>query len=208
MAIALVFPAFAAHADAVVIAALGDSLTAGYGLEDGQGLVPQLQGWLDAEGVGATLQNAGVSGDTSAGGLARLGWTLGPDVDALIVELGANDMLRGVDPAEVRRNLDAILAQAGEAGLPVLLLGFSAPGNYGPDYQQEFDAIFPELAAAHGADLFPSYFAPLRNADDGSPAARARLMQGDGLHPTAEGVALIVAALGPQVKALAERAAE
>ncbi len=190
-----------------MIAALGDSLTAGYGLGDGEGLVPQMQAWLEAEGVEAVVQNAGVSGDTTAGGLARLGWTLGPEVDALIVELGANDMLRGVDPAEVRRNLDGILTRAGEAGLPVLLVGFRSPGNYGPDYQAEFNAVYPELAEAHGADLFPSYFAPLRAEDDGSQAARGRLLQADGLHPTAEGIALIVEALGPQVKALAERAA-
>nr|WP_226898653.1 arylesterase [Mangrovicoccus algicola] len=206
VAIALIYPAAAAQADAVVIAALGDSLTAGYGLDEDEGLVPQLQARLEAAGVEAELQNAGVSGDTSAGGLARLGWTLGPDVDALIVELGANDMLRGIDPAEVRANLDGILAQAADAGLPVLLIGFSAPGNYGPDYKAAFDAIYPDLAEARGADLFADYFAPLRAADDGTQAARARLLQGDGLHPTAEGIGLIADALVPQVAALAGRA--
>ncbi len=190
-----------------MIAALGDSLTAGYGLGEYEGLVPRLQNWLTTRGVDAVVLNAGVSGDTTAGGLARLDWTLSPDVGALIVELGANDMLRGVDPAEVRSNLDAILAKAGEAGLPVLLLGFRAPGNYGPDYQAQFDAIFPELAEAHGADLFPSFFGPLRARDDGSQKVRSKYLQEDGLHPTAMGVALIVDELGPQVKALAEKAA-
>ena len=208
LAIALVLPGVAARADAVVIAALGDSLTAGYGLPEAEGLVPQLQRWLDAAGVEATMLNAGVSGDTTAGGLARLGWTLTPEVDALMVELGANDMLRGLPPEAARANLNAILTEAQNRGLPVLLVGIKAAGNYGPDYKAAFDAIYPDLARIHGAALVPSFFAPLEALDDGSRAVRARLLQADGLHPTAEGVAAIVEALGPEVAALAERAAE
>lgn len=185
--------------------ALGDSLTAGYGLPEGSGLVPQLQGWLAARGIPATVVNAGVSGDTTAGGLSRLDWSLSPEVGAMIVNLGGNDMLRGIDPGVSRANLDAILTEAGRRHLPVLLVGLRAPGNYGPDYARDFDAIFPDLATRHGADLFPDYFAPLV-AEAGDPAARARLMQPDGIHPSAEGVARIVAALGPQVEALVARA--
>lgn len=190
-----------ADAEAVIIAALGDSLTAGYGLAPDQGLVPQLQAWLDANGAAAVVINAGVSGDTTAGGLSRLDWTLTDDVQALIVALGGNDMLRGLPPAEARANLDAILAGAALRGVPVLLVGLQAPGNYGPDYKAEFDAIYPELAKAHGAALFPDLFAPLR-AGGTDPARLQRLMQPDGIHPGAEAVAMIVAQLGPDVRDL------
>jgi len=193
-----------AGAAGAVIAMLGDSLTAGYGLPDGQGLVPQLQGWMDRQGIEAHLVNAGVSGDTTAGGLARLDWTLTPDVTALVVELGANDMLRGLPPSEARANLDQILARAADRKLKVLLIGFHAPGNWGPDYKTQFDAIFPDLAAKYHVPLYPDYFAALKSVDDGSAATRAELMQGDGLHPSAKGVGLIVPALGPEVAKLAD----
>lgn len=194
----------AARADPVTVAALGDSLTQGYGLPQGEGFVPQLQAWLDAQGVAAQVINAGVSGDTTAGGLARLDWTLTPEVDALIVTLGGNDLLRGIDPATSRANLDAILTRATEKGLPVLLIGMEAPGNYGPDYKAQFDAIYPELAAKHGALRAESFFAPLQQ-DSADPAALTSFMQGDGIHPNAEGVARIVQGLGPVVRDLIAR---
>ena len=196
---ALITAARPALAEPVTVAALGDSLTAGYGLPTEQGLVPQLQAWLDAQGAEVRLLNAGVSGDTTAGGLARLEWTLTPEVDALIVTLGGNDLLRGIDPASSRANLDAILRGAQARGLPVLLIGLPAPANFGPDYQSAFNAIYPELAARYGTLLVPDFFAPL-TADD--PAAPGRFLQADGLHPSAEGVALIVESLGPEVLAL------
>ncbi len=190
-----------AGAKPITVVALGDSLTAGYGLAPEEGLVPRLQAWLTAQGADVVVQNAGVSGDTTAGGLSRLDWALGPDADALIVTLGGNDMLRGLPVAEVRANLDAILAKAADRGLPVLLVGMAAPGNYGPDYKAGFDAIYPELAAARGALLAPDFFAGFKAAgaamDD--PASYAGWMQADGIHPNAEGVGLIVDGLGPRV---------
>lgn len=194
----------AARAEALVLVALGDSLTAGYGLPPEEGLVPQLEGWLTAAGADVVVQNAGVSGDTTAGGLSRLDWALGPEADALMVTLGGNDMLRGIPPQEARANLEAILLRAKERGVPVLLVGMTAPGNYGPEYKAAFDAIYPELAAAHGAVLAPDFFDGFRaaGADLTDPASYAGWMQADGIHPNAQGVGLIVAALGPRVQAL------
>ena len=195
----------AAAAAPVTIAALGDSLTHGYGLPPEQGFVPQLQAWLRAQGLDVTVLNAGVSGDTTAGGLARLDWTLTPEVDALIVELGANDFLRGIDPAAARANLDAILTRAGEAGIPVLLIGLPAPANYGPEYKQQFDAIWPDLAAKHGTLLVSDFFRGLVPPGADPAAERAAVMQPDGIHPNAVGVARIVADVGPDVAALVAR---
>lgn len=197
-----------AVADPVTIVALGDSLTAGYGLEDqADGLVPQLEGWLKARGADVAVQNAGVSGDTTAGGLARIGWALGPEADALIVILGGNDMLRGLDPAGSRANLDAILTEADRRGLPVLLVGMQAPGNFGPDYKTAFDGMYADLAAAHGALLAESFFAGLltAGADPSDPASLAAFMQADGIHPNPAGVTLIVEGLGPKVQELLAR---
>ncbi len=185
-------------AEEVTIAALGDSLTHGYGLPQGQGFVPQLQAWLDAQGAEAQVINAGVSGDTTAGGLSRVGWTLTPDVDAMIVALGGNDLLRGIDPGESRANLDGILAAAQAAKVPVLLVGMKAPGNYGPDYKQAFDAIYPELSAAYETLYLDSFFAGL-GAAASDPAAMRAFAQADGIHPNADGVARIVEGFGPVV---------
>ncbi len=188
--------------------ALGDSLTAGYGLADqGDGLVPQLEGWLKAKGADVVVQNAGVSGDTTAGGLSRLAWALGPEADALIVTLGGNDLLRGLDPAGSRANLEAILTEAGARGLPVLLVAMAAPGNYGPEFKAAFDAMYPELAAQYGAVLAEDFFAGLRavGADPADPASLAAYMQADGIHPNPEGVRLIVEGLGPKVLELLGR---
>lgn len=194
-------------AEPVTVAALGDSLTQGYGLPQGDGLVPQLQAWLDAQGATAQVINAGVSGDTTAGGLARLDWTLTPEVDALIVTLGGNDLLRGIDPATSRANLSAILARAQDRGLPVLLVGLPAPGNYGPDYKADFDAIYPELAQEFGALLVENLFAPLTDGAADAGAATP-YMQDDGIHPNAEGVRRIVQELGPKVQELIARVAD
>lgn len=195
--------AFPVHAE-TVIAALGDSLTQGYGLPRGEGFVPQLEAWLLREGADVRVLNAGVSGDTTAGGLSRVDWTLTEDVDAMIVALGGNDMLRGLDPETARSNLEGILEAASEKEVEVLLVGLAAPGNYGPDYKQEFDAIYPELASKHGTLLFPDMFSPLRTA--GTEDSLARNMQSDGIHPSAEGVALIVEEIGPAVLDLVGRA--
>ncbi len=188
----------------VTVVALGDSLTAGYGLPEGEGLVPRLQAWLDAAGVAATVQNAGVSGDTTAGALARLDWALGPDAQALMVTLGGNDMLRGLPPDQARANLEAIVLAAKARGLPVLLVAMKAPANWGPEYKAAFDAMYGDLAAAHGALLAPDFFAGLAaaGADPADPASLTRWMQADGIHPNADGVAEIVKALGPKVAEL------
>ena len=184
-----------------VIAALGGSLTQGYGLVPEQGFVPQLEAWLIAEGEDVRLINAGVSGDTTAGGLARVDWTLTDDVDAMIVALGGNDLLRAIPPEASRANLDGILKAASTRNIPVLLIGLSAPGNYGPDYKTAFDAIYPELAEEYGALYVESFLGALQaEADQG--AALRQFMQSDGIHPNADGVGKIVAALGPQVRAL------
>ena len=196
-----------AQANEVVIAALGDSLTQGYGLPADQGFVPQLQRWLDARGADARLINAGVSGDTTAGGLARVDWTLTPDVDAMIVTLGGNDLLRGLDPAEARKNIEGILTSAESAEVDVLLVGMEAPGNYGPEYKSQFDAIYPELAAEYGSLYLESFFAGLREGDAlPDPAALRPFFQSDGIHPNAEGVSRIVEGIGPQVLDLIARA--
>lgn len=195
----------AVWSEPVTLVALGDSLTAGYGLEDqADGLVPQLEGWLKAKGHDVVIQNAGVSGDTTAGGLARVDWALGPEAQGVIVILGGNDMLRGLDPGEARANLDAILNKAGERGLPVLLVAMKAPGNYGPEYKADFDWMYGDLAAAHGAVLAEDFFAGLRaaGADPSDPASMAGFMQADGIHPNPEGVRLIVEGLGPKVEEL------
>ncbi|MCV2867669.1 arylesterase [Defluviimonas sp. WL0002] len=192
-------------AEPVTVVALGDSLTAGYGLAPEEGFVAQLQDWLDARGADASVINAGVSGDTTAGGLARTDWALVPETDAVIVTLGGNDLLRGLPPGESRANLDAILKKTDARGLPVLLVPMIAPGNYGPDYKAEFDAIYPDLANAHGARLAPPFLAPIMEEEDRDTALR-EYMQPDGLHPSRAGVALIVDALGPEVLALIEKA--
>lgn len=192
-----------AAAEQVDIVALGDSLTQGYGLIEQEGFVPQMRGWLAEQGASVRLINAGVSGDTTAGGLARVEWSLTPEVDAMIVALGGNDVLRGIDPDHARANLDGILRVATEAGVEVLVVGMEAPGNFGPEYKASFDAIYPELAAKYGTLLADSFFEGLPGND---PAAVRGFMQGDGIHPNAEGVGLIVKALGPDVLELIDRA--
>ncbi|MCX7567828.1 arylesterase [Sulfitobacter sp. F26169L] len=192
-----------AQAGEVVIAALGDSLTQGYGLTQENGFVPQLEAWLRDHDADVRLINAGVSGDTTAGGLARVGWTLEPQVDAMIVALGGNDLLRGLDPAQARSNIEGILQAAQKAEVEVLLIGMQAPGNFGADYKSRFDAIYPELAQAYGTEYFESFFAGLSDGQaPTNPAALRQWFQPDGIHPNAEGVARIVQAIGPAVLAL------
>ncbi len=207
LAAACAAPAQEGGPGTVTIAALGDSLTQGYGLPQADGFVPRLEAWLAENGTPATVVNAGVSGDTTAGGLARVGWTLTPEVDGMIVALGGNDLLRGIDPGTARANLNGILAQARERGLPVLLVGLTSPGNYGPDYKAAFDAIYPELAAEYDAILYADFFAPLVAGATDTAQVRARFMQGDGIHPNAAGVERIVAGIGPDVARLVGRAA-
>ncbi|WP_390911230.1 GDSL-type esterase/lipase family protein [Pseudosulfitobacter sp. SM2401] len=198
IAIVISFWGTVAAAQTVTIAALGDSLTQGYGLQVEDGFVPQLQNWLTAQGADVAMINAGVSGDTTAGGLSRAAWTLTPDVDAMIVTLGGNDLLRGLDPANSRANMDGILAAAQAAGVQVLVIGMQAPGNYGPEYKASFDAIYPELAKAYGALYLESFFEGLGGAGT-DPAALGAFMQGDGIHPNPQGVKRIVEGIGPKV---------
>ncbi len=194
----------AAQAEPVTVAALGDSLTAGYGLVPEEGFVAQMGDWLATRGVEAEIRNAGVSGDTTRGGLSRANWTLTPDVDAMILALGGNDLLRGIDPAQSRANLAGILDKARAAGVEVLLIGLQAPGNYGADFQRDFDAIFPELAQEYGTLYAESWFDGMREAD----GEQAEFFQSDGIHPNARGVALIVEGLGPKVLDLVQRASD
>lgn len=192
-------------AEEIVIAALGDSLTQGYGLRTEAGFVPQLQRWLDTQGAEVRLINAGVSGDTTAGGLARVGWTLTGEVDAMIVALGGNDLLRGIAPEVARANLEGIVQAAQAEDVEVLLVGMQAPGNFGAEYKNGFDAIYPDLAAQYDTALFPDFFAGLAEATGTEdPAALRPYFQGDGIHPNEAGVAEIVARIGPAVLDLAE----
>lgn len=204
MVLALNLSVNSARAEPVIIAAFGDSLTQGYGLPDGDGLVPQLQAWLDAGGHQVKLVNMGVSGDTTAGGLARIDWTLSDDIQGLIVELGGNDILRGLPPAESRRNLEGILQAAVGRGLPVLMIGMEAPGNYGADYKRDFDAIYPQLAAQYRTLLFPVYLAPILDGRSFAEALKS-FMQADGIHPNKAGVGLVVPVLGPYIVDLADK---
>ncbi|HCI06842.1 MAG TPA: arylesterase [Sulfitobacter sp.] len=168
------------------------------------GFVPQLRAWADAQGLEVALSNAGVSGDTTAGGLSRVAWTLTPDVEAMIVTLGGNDVLRGIDPAVSRANLHGILSEAKAADVTVLLIGMKAPGNFGPDYKAEFDSMYPELAEEFNAVFLDSFFAGLGDAIN-DPVALGPYMQGDAIHPNADGVALIVQGVGPKLAELLER---
>jgi len=194
-----------ASAEPLVIAALGDSLTQGYGLPAEDGFVPQLQAWLDDNGADVQLVNAGVSGDTTAGGLSRVGWTLTPDVDGLIVALGGNDLLRGLDPAVSRANIEGILGAAQQAEVEVLLVGMNAPGNFGPEYKASFDTLYPELSAKYETEFLPSFFQGL-SVDGKLPelSQAQEFFQSDRIHPNKQGVAKIVAGIGPKVLALIE----
>lgn len=182
----------------VKIVALGDSLTAGLGLPEKNGFVPRLQAALTAKGIAATIVNAGVSGDTTAGGLARLDWSVPEGTDAVILELGANDMLRGFRPEITREALDAILRRLKDRHIAVLLCGMRAAPNLGGDFALSFEPIYRELAAKYGVLLYPFFL-------EGVAGDRS-LNQHDGLHPTAAGVDRIVGGILPKVEELIGRA--
>jgi len=181
----------------MTIVALGDSLAAGFGLAAKDAFPAKLQAALAAKGIAATIVDAGVSGDTASGGLARLAWSLPDDADGVIVELGANDALRGIDPAVPRNALDAILRRLKERGIPVLLCGMLSPPNLGTDYARAFNAIYPDLARTYDTVFFPFFL-------DGVVTNR-QLIQCDGLHPTAAGVDAIVVNVLPKVEELVAR---
>jgi acyl-CoA thioesterase-1 len=178
-------------AESFRILALGDSLTAGYGLNLEDGFTRQLERKLSAMGYSVRVLNAGVSGDTSAGGRARLSWALTDKPTHAIVELGANDGLRGLDPDAMRNNLDAIIQRLKKAGVAVLFTGMRAPPNLGRTYEDAFNRVFPDLAKKHGVLFYPFFLTGV--------AARPTLNQADGLHPTRDGVAAIVDRITPYV---------
>ena len=188
-------------AERPLILAFGDSLTAGYGLDQGLGFAPQLQGTLRRRGIAAEVVDGGISGDTSEAGKARLGWTLDGlkrKPDLVILELGANDMLRGLDPKLTERNLDSMLAELKRRQVPVLVAGMRGAPNLDPSYIARFEAIYPAIARRHGAALYPFFL-------DGA-AAQPGMIQQDGMHPTFEGVKRIVGGIMPAVEqALAGR---
>ncbi len=184
----------AGAADKPRLMVLGDSLTAGYGLPAADAFPVRLEAALEKEGISATVINAGVSGDTTAGGLARIAWALADKPTHAVVELGANDALRGIDPGTTRRNLDALLARLQAAGVRVLLAGMYAPPNWGREYEEDFRKIYPDLAAKYDIGLYPFFL-------DGV-AARRELNQDDGIHPNEKGVAVIVERILPHVRRL------
>ncbi len=184
----------AAAEQQVRLLAFGDSLVHGYGLHQGDTFPEQLEVALRERGYPVTVINGGNSGDTTAAGRARLDWALADRPDIVLVELGGNDMLRGIDPVETRRNLDHILARLKAEGLPVLFAGMRAPANMGPAYIEAYDSIFPELAEKHDVAFYPFFL-------DGVALERD-LNLPDGLHPNAAGVAVIVERILPSVEAL------
>ena len=191
--LALLGAAPALAADKLVLA-FGDSLTAGYGLAAPRGFVPRLEAALRARGVAAKVYNAGVSGDTSAAGRARLVWVMnGVRVkpDLAIVELGANDMLRALPPGQTRANLDAIMAELTRRHIPVLIAGMRAAPNIGRDYARAFEPIYPDLARKYRASLYPFFLAGV--------AGNRALLQADGMHPNPRGVDVIVKGMAPAV---------
>jgi acyl-CoA thioesterase-1 len=202
----LALAALAAPAAAEVrILAFGDSLTQGFGLAEGDGFVPRLQAWLEAHGASdVVVVNGGVSGDTTQGGLARIEWSLADGIDGVIVALGGNDLLRGIDPRVTRANLDGILTAVDAKGIPAILAGLPAPPNYPEDYRKAYRAMFRDLAAEHGAIYYRSFLAGMGQGR--SVRQVMRLMQRDGIHPNAEGVQAIVGHIGPVVLELVAEA--
>lgn len=182
-------PGQAAAADRLKLIGFGDSLMAGYGLEGGEGFPARLEAALRERGHDVEIIDAGVSGDTTSGGLARLDWSIPDDADGVILELGANDALRGVPPATTRENLDAMITRLNERGIPVLLAGMLAPPNMGPDYESAFNAIYPELASQHELLLYPFFL-------DGVTGDEAMVLP-DGMHPNANGINKMVEGILP-----------
>ncbi|HZB61586.1 MAG TPA: arylesterase [Microvirga sp.] len=179
------------------LVALGDSLTAGYGLPQEAAFPAVLERALKAKGYRVEIANAGVSGDTSSGGLDRLDWSVPDGTDGVIVELGANDMLRGLDPSLTRKSIGAIVERLKARNIPVMLAGMYASRNLGPDYVQKFDSLYPDIAKRHGLVLYPFFL-------DGVAGERS-LNLPDGLHPTARGVEIIVQRILPTVESFIGR---
>ncbi len=175
----------------------GDSLVAGYGLEPGAAFPEQLSRNLSDKGINLEVVNAGVSGDTTTSGLARLDWSLGEGVDAVILELGANDALRGISPQLTLKNLDSMISRLKAKEIKVLLAGMMAPPNMGPDYGKAFNRLYPQLAEKHDIDLYPFFL-------DGV-AAEKELNQADGIHPTKDGIAVIVEKIMPSISGLLDK---
>jgi len=196
LVLALLLPEATAAAVPVKILAFGDSLTAGYGVMPEQAFPARLQARLAADGIAAEVLNGGVSGDTTADGAARLDWALADRPDIVLVELGANDALRGIDPKLAYANLDKILTRFQASGAKVMLLGMLAPANWGREYQQEFAAIYPDLAKKHNVPLYPFFL-------DGV-ATDPALNQPDGLHPNAKGAEIIADKIAPLVARLVQ----
>jgi acyl-CoA thioesterase I len=193
-ALAVAFAGTQAAGRVPVILDFGDSLTAGYGLPAGQAFPARLEAWLHQQGIEARVVNAGVSGDTTAGGLARLDWALADKPDLVILALGANDALRGIEPSTVRENLDKMIGKIEASGAKLLLLGMLAPPNWGEEYSHAFDQIFPELARIHHLPLYPFFLEGV--------AMKPELNQPDGLHPNERGVAVLVDRIAPVVARL------
>ncbi len=193
-ALAAAFAGALAAGRVPVILDFGDSLTAGYGLPTGQAFPARLEAWLHQQGIEARVVNAGVSGDTTAGGLARLDWALADKPDLVILALGANDALRGIEPSSVRENLDKMIGKIEASGAKMLLLGMLAPPNWGEEYRHAFDQIFPELARIHHLPLYPFFLEGV--------AMKPELNQPDGLHPNERGVTVLVDRIAPVVARL------
>ncbi|MCH7941892.1 MAG: arylesterase [Proteobacteria bacterium] len=193
----IVTPLHAAKADQIRLLVFGDSLSAGYGLAMGEGFTAQLGTALREDGMDVKVLNGGVSGDTTAGGLARLDWMLSDEPDAVIVELGANDGLRGLDPNQTQANLDAILNKLKQHDIPALLTGMLAPPNMGGEYGEDFNGLYPMLATRHDVVFYPFFLEGV--------AGNLELNQGDAVHPNAEGVAEIIRRILPSVKELLAR---
>jgi acyl-CoA thioesterase-1 len=192
--VGVAFGAAPAIAKTTEILAFGDSLTSGFGLPQDRAFPARLEAKLRADGLAVHVVNAGVAGDTTAGGLARLDWALAEKPDIVILELGANDMLRGIDAATVRANLDAMIAKIQASGAKLLLTGMLASPNFGEEYQRDFNRIYPELAQAHGVPLYPFLL-------DGV-ALDPQFNQPDGLHPNERGVAIMVDSIAPYLARL------
>jgi acyl-CoA thioesterase-1 len=194
----VIAPQGARAADAPVkMVVLGDSLSAGYGLPGPDAFPAKLAKALEAKGIAVAMTNAGVSGDTASGGLGRVDWSVPPGTEAVILELGANDALRGIDPKVTRAALDGILKKLKDRKIAVLFAGMYAPRNLGPDYVRDFDSIYPDLAKTYDTVLYPFFL-------DGV-ASDAKLNQRDGIHPTAAGIDVIVERILPKVEELIAR---
>ncbi len=198
-AFGLVFATSPASAERLLkIIAFGDSLTAGYGLPANETFPAKLQQALAGKGIKADIVNAGVSGDTTSGGLARLDWSVPADADAVILELGANDAMRGIDPAVTRKALDEMLQRLKQRGIPVLLCGMYAPPNMGDEFGQAYRDMYPALAQHYGAIFYPFFLDQV--------AGRAELNQADGIHPNPKGVDRVVEGILPKVEELIAKA--